>query len=144
MYLKKSLYRILYCSFPLFFLLFIACSASPIVGATSKNTTNSQNWQQQVDELDQKITILSRWQQGYRMTAQQAQFKADRIQFQENNILDAKRLWKVAENASQKAQDLQVIINQLVEKRNAILKRHNQPIPKNAGYENKNSIEEQN
>ena len=121
-----------------------SCSSSQMVGAHSKQSNQStSDWQEEVGELNQKITILSRWQQGYRMTAQQAQFKADRIQFQQENLVDAKRLWKVAENASQKAQDLQVIINKLVEQRNAILTRHGQPIPRNAGFENKNSIQEQ-
>lgn len=116
-----------------------------MIGASSNQAEHStKNWQEQVDDLNQKITILSRWQQGYRMTAQQAQFRADRIQFQQDNIIDAKRLWKVAENASQKAQDLQVIINKLVQERNAILKKHGQPIPKNAGFENSNSVKEQN
>ncbi len=134
--------------------LFLICSVSILVSACSdqpqvnhaqakQTPQSSSNWQDEVNELNQKIAILSRWQQGYRMTAQQAQFKADRIQFQQENIVDAKRLWKVAENASQKAQDLQVIINKLVDQRNAILNRHGQPIPKNSGFENKNSIEEQ-
>lgn len=130
-----------------FTLLFAGCMDQKQVhgGVQAKNTTHSSssNWQEEVSELNQKIAILSRWQQGYRMTAQQAQFKADRLQFQEENIIDAKRLWKVAENASQKAQDLQVIINKLVEQRNALLRRHGQPIPKNSGFENKNSLEEQ-
>lgn len=92
---------------------------------------NEPSWQEQVQELDEKITLLKRWQEGYKMTAEQAQFKADRLQFEENQLLDAKRLWKVAENANQKAQDLQVIIDKLITQRNTLLKRHNQPIPKN-------------
>lgn len=124
----------------------VGCTTNTsLVGARASDAdTNSSDWQERVEVLNEKITILSRWQQGYRMTAQQAQFKADRIQFQQDNIIDAKRLWRVAENASQKAQDLQLIIDQLVKERNAILVRHNQPIPKNnSGFENKNSVNEQ-
>ncbi len=122
-----------------------ACTTNQILGNKSKNSsdTSSSNWQSDVSELNEKIVILTRWQQGYRMTAQQAQFKADRLQFQEENIIDSKRLWKVAENAKQKAEDLQLIIDNLVVQRNEILTRHNQPIPKTTRDENKNSIEEQ-
>ncbi|MCH9634014.1 MAG: hypothetical protein S4CHLAM7_07500 [Chlamydiae bacterium] len=128
-----------------FVFIFASCTSGQVVGTTAKapNSANDSNWQSEINELNEKITILTRWQQGYRMTAQQAQFRADRIQFQEDNIVDAKRLWKVAENAKQKAEDLQVIIDGLVQQRNGILTRHNQPIPKNTRLENKNSIEQQ-
>lgn len=145
--MKSGIYKLQ--SFGIIFIgamtLLSGCSNNPLVGATSKVSSeqSASNWQESVNELNEKITILSRWQQGYRMTAQQAQFKADRIQFQQENLVDSKRLWKVAENASQKAQDLQVIIDKLVQQRNSILQKHNQPIPKGSGYENKNSIEEQ-
>ncbi len=130
---------------PLIALGLSACTTNQILGNKSKASADSSSsgWQADVNELNEKIVILTRWQQGYRMTAQQAQFKADRIQFQEQFIIDAKRLWKVAENAKQKAEDLQLIIDNLVEQRNAILTRHNQPIPKATQDENKNSIEEQ-
>lgn len=98
----------------------------------AKAVADEPSWQSQVEELNEKITILRRWQEGYRMTAEQAQFKADRLQFEESQLIDAKRLWKVAENANQKAQDLQVIIDKLETQRNAILKKHNQPIPRNS------------
>jgi hypothetical protein len=125
-----------------------ACNgkSSQIISAAAKNSSSCESelaWQQQVNELNEKIKILLRWQQGYRMTAQQAQFKADRVQFQEENLVDAKRLWKIADNATQKAQDLQLIIDKLIEERNDILKKHNQPIPKRKGYETPSSVEEQ-
>lgn len=107
----------------------ISCSNEGLFAA--KTPSEEPNWQQQVDTLNEKITLLKRWQEGYRMTAEQAQFKADRLQFEEKNLIDAKQLWKVAENANQKAQDLQVIIDKLEQQRNGILQRHNQPIPKN-------------
>lgn len=139
-----------FCGYGLFILLMFfslsSCTGgSQVVSAGSKNRSNQNesNWEESVRELNEKITILQRWQQGYKMTAQQAQFKADRIQFQQENIVDSKRLWKVADNASQKAQDLQIIIDRLIQQRNTILRSHNQPIPKQKGYEDKSSIEEQ-
>ncbi|MCH9632384.1 MAG: hypothetical protein S4CHLAM6_07170 [Chlamydiae bacterium] len=117
-----------------FFILFMLSFVS--IGCTGQSLLSAKdqdqpNWQQEVHELDEKIAVLKRWQEGYKMTAEQAQFKADRLQFEENQLLDSKRLWKVAENATQKAQDLQVIIGKLEDQRNEILKKHNQPIPKN-------------
>lgn len=120
--------------------------STQVISAATKNSSSSESesaWQQQVNELNEKIKILQRWQQGYRMTAQQAQFKADRVQFQEENLVDAKRLWKIADNATQKAQDLQLIIDKLIEERNTILRKHNQPIPKQKGYETRSSVEEE-
>ena len=96
----------------------------------AKSTENESGWQGEVDQLNEKIALLRRWQEGYRMTAEQAQFKADRLQFEQENLIDAKRLWKVAENANQKAQDLQMIIEKLEDQRNTILRKHDQPIPK--------------
>ncbi len=116
-----------------FFVLFLLSFVN--IGCTGQSSLSAKapsepSWQAQVTELDEKINVLKRWQEGYRMTAEQAQFKADRLQFEDNQLLDAKRLWKVAENANQKAQDLQVIIGKLEDQRNGILQRHNQPIPK--------------
>lgn len=105
----------------------IGCTGQSLLSAKEQS---QPSWHQDVNELDEKIAVLRRWQEGYKMTAEQAQFKADRLQFEDNQLLDAKRLWKVAENANQKAQDLQVIIGKLEEQRNEILKKHNQPIPK--------------
>lgn len=134
---KQSLYKLsfLVC---LLGLICSSCDSEPKQNHTTNNLVtakasaqNEPNWQQEVDELNEKITILRRWQNGYRMTAEQAQFKADRLQFEQDNLMDAKRLWKIADNAHQKAEDLQVIIDKLEDQRNAILKKHNQPIPKN-------------
>ena len=127
MTLQKRFYQILLILFALSFVN-IGCTSSSTLSAKAPD---EPNWQQNVNELDEKITLLKRWQEGYRMTAEQAQFKADRLQFEENQLLDAKRLWKVAENANQKAQDLQVIIEKLEDQRNGILRKHNQPVPKN-------------
>lgn len=116
------------------FLILLVSLFAPSYTAThleAKSTTSDASWEGQVKELNEKIAVLRRWQEGYRMTAEQAQFKADRLQFEENELIDAKRLWKVAENANQKAQDLQVIIDKLENQRNSILKRHHQPVPKN-------------
>lgn len=123
---KKRLFK---CSLVFFLaiLLQTGCASEGLLAA--KVSESGSNWQQQVNELDEKIVLLKRWQEGYRMTAEQAQFKADRLQFDQENLIDAKRLWKVAENATQKAQDLQVIINKLEEQRNGVLKKHNQPTP---------------
>ncbi len=110
-----------------FLLVYTGCSNSML---STKLADDPSGWEQQVSELDRKIVLLKRWQEGYRMTAEQAQFKADRLQFEENFLIDAKRLWKVAENARQKAQDLQVLIDKLEAQRNKILVRHHQPIPK--------------
>lgn len=95
-----------------------------------EKTVEEPSWQQNLDDINEKIVILKKWQEGYRMTAEQAQFKADRLQFEQDNLIDAKRLWKVAENANQKADDLQVIIAKLEAQRNDILRKHNLPIPK--------------
>lgn len=126
---SKNLFQSGWFVFCLFAFTLIACSNEGLFAA--KSASEEPNWQHQVDDLNEKITLLKRWQEGYRMTAEQAQFKADRLQFEEKNLIDAKQLWKVAENANQKAQDLQVIIDKLEEQRNEILKRHHQPIPKN-------------
>lgn len=101
----------------------------------AEQVTELTGWKKTVYELDQKIDVLQKWQEGYRMTAQQAQFKADRLQFEQTDFIDAKRLWKVAESANQKAQDLQIIIDKLTSKRDGILRQHGQEVPKN----NKNS-----
>lgn len=129
--MKKRVHFIL-CLFLLFPLAWVSPMSAQLHAKESKasNTADEPSWQEQVQELNEKITLLKRWQEGYKMTAEQAEFKADRLQFEEDQLIDAKRLWKVAENANQKAEDLQVIIDKLVNQRNIILKRHNQPIPK--------------
>jgi len=117
----------------LFFFLMILFQVTCVTDGlyAAKSPEADYGWQGQVNELDEKIVLLKRWQEGYTMTSEQAQLKADRLQFEQENLIDAKRLWKIAENSKQKAQDLQVIIEKLEDQRNAILKRHNQPIPKN-------------
>ncbi len=102
----------------------------PMGAKVQAETAQEPSWQQNLDDINEKIVILKKWQEGYRMTAEQAQFKADRLQFEQDNLIDAKRLWKVAENANQKADDLQVIIAKLEAQRNDILRKHNLPIPK--------------
>lgn len=115
-------------------MLAIICSLSSFslaMGAkVQPEAVDEPTWQQNLDDINEKITILKKWQEGYRLTAEQAQFKADRLQFEQDNLIDAKRLWKVAENANQKADDLQVIIAKLETQRNDILRKHNLPIPK--------------
>ncbi len=109
-------------------LFFSSFFSSPLTAAPSRAPLSG--WQEEVAELNQKIALIRRWQEGYKMTADQARFKGDRLQFQEDNLIDSKRLWQVAENADQKVQDLQVILDRLILRRNAILEKHRQPIPK--------------
>ncbi len=84
----------------------------------------SKSRQEQITTIEGKIATLKRWQEGYKMTAQRANFKADRLQFKEGNLVDSRRYWKVAADAKQKAQDLQVLIDKLEDDKRTILKDH--------------------
>ena len=88
-------------------------------------------WQARVNEINEKIEVLKRWKEGYELTAERANFKADRLQFRNDDLIDSRRLWKTAQNAEQKAKELQILIDELTEERNQLLRTHGQPIPAN-------------
>ena len=115
--------------------LFLAVMAVPQSGCASSTTktvaaAKSAQPDNQLDELNAKIDTLKKWKEGYELTAERANFKADRLQFRNDDLIDARRLWKVAQNAEQKAKELQILIDELETERNSILRSQGQPIPK--------------
>lgn len=109
-----------------------ANSRSLILGnyylAAATSNQSMPEWKQQVQQIDEKIAVLKKWQEGYQLTAERANFKANRLQFREDQLVDSRRLWQQAEQAEQKAKDIQVLIDDLEKEKKTILEAHGQNV----------------
>ena len=86
--------------------------------------TDQADWQQEVTGLDEQIKKLKNLRNLHLAKAARAQNQGDRLQFQKNDLLDARRYWAIAEENQQIADRIQKTVVSLEERRNQILIEH--------------------
>lgn len=84
----------------------------------------SQSWQDEVAKYDREIGHLQDLQDRHRSSAERSVNNAMRWQFQNENYLDARRAWDKAAQDKQKIQEIQDQIDDLKNKRDELLKKH--------------------
>lgn len=84
--------------------------------------TNLPKWQQDVNQIDQEIKVKTNQRNLFLSKAARAQDQGDRLQFQPDNLGDARRYWQLAETYREKANLMDLEINLLQQKRAQILK----------------------
>lgn len=101
---------------------FAGCTADS--NAPSQEVTGG-NWQEKVGVLDQAITRKQNLSDLYRAKATRAKNQGDRLQFNPNNLGDARRYWNVADYYNEQADQLDQEIAVLEQERQAILDKYN-------------------
>ncbi|MDX8430437.1 MAG: hypothetical protein SNF33_01320 [Candidatus Algichlamydia australiensis] len=83
-----------------------------------------ENWQEKISILDQSITRKKNLSDLYRAKATRAKNQGDRLQFNPNNVGDARRYWNVADYYNEQADllDQQVVV--LQQERQRILEKY--------------------
>jgi len=84
----------------------------------------NEKWQQEVQELDRLINRLTNRRNLEMAKATQAQNQGDRLQFQHNQLLDARRAWDQADTHREIAARLDEEIIKLEAKKFQILNEH--------------------
>ncbi|MDN3507439.1 MAG: hypothetical protein P0S94_00795 [Simkaniaceae bacterium] len=92
--------------------------------APKKTHVTQSGWQGQVDELDEEIDRLTNQRNLYLAKATRFQNQGDRLQFDRNNLLDARLAWQQAEINREIAGRIQQEIDILETKRAKILAAH--------------------
>ena len=75
----------------------------------------------EVHDLDEQIDLLNEKKNLYLSKASQAQNQGDRLQFQNNNLLDAKRFWQMSDFYNKKAQWIDEKISILEKRKSELL-----------------------
>jgi hypothetical protein len=110
-----------------FFLLIVCISVAFSQGRYLKARENPEksDWKIEVESIDKQIKEKTDQKNLALSKAAQAQNQGDRLQFNQNNLLDARRYWQVADAYRQQAALLDLEIELLKNKRAQILKEHN-------------------
>ncbi len=87
----------------------------------------SDQWEQELQTLDNAINKLTDLRNREIAKAERAQNRADALQFQSNNLMDARRKWQEAENSREIAARYQQEIDQLQVRKDALLEKHAHP-----------------
>jgi len=86
---------------------------------------NEPAWKQQVGGIDEQIQQLEEMKRGYEGRALRHENLAQRLQFQQDELLTARRHWQLAKENREIAEKVQVQIDQLQQKKKSIFEKHN-------------------
>jgi len=89
-----------------------------------KTTAKDPEWKKEVDEIDEQIRKLVNQRNLHLSRATRYQNQGDRLQFNHQNLIDARMAWQQAEINREIAARLQQEIELLEQKRQKILDRH--------------------
>ncbi len=78
-------------------------------------------WKKEVSEIDKEIDKLENQRNLYLAKATRLQNQGDRLQFENNNLIDARRAWQQAQIHREIATRIQEEIDQLKDRRYKIL-----------------------
>ena len=87
----------------------------------------SENWEQEAATIDQTVENLIDLRNKELANAVWAQNQGDRLQFQSNNLMDARRYWNEADTSREIAARYQEEIDKLELRKQELLKTHRQP-----------------
>lgn len=83
-----------------------------------------ENWKQEVETIDQTIVTLTNLRNKELANAAWAQNQGDRLQFDTQTLLDAKRYWNEADTSREIAARYQLEIDKLELRKKEILEQH--------------------
>ncbi|GAB5411660.1 MAG: hypothetical protein ChlgKO_07740 [Chlamydiales bacterium] len=115
-------------------ILFYLMVVATLPGCTSELNSPSgevtkSNWQEKVSVLDQAIIRKQNLSDLYRAKATRAKNQGDRLQFNPNNLGDARRYWNVADYYNEQADQLDQEIVVLEQEKQSILDQYNEGKP---------------
>lgn len=92
---------------------------------TVQKTGDSKSaWKEDVEDIDKEIDKLVNQRNLYLAKATRLQNQGDRLQFENNNLIDARRAWQQAQINREIATRIQEEIDALEERRQKILHKH--------------------
>lgn len=107
----------------LFFCMLIlcVCGFEPLQAFSMKSHAT---WRDEVTQIDEAIAKLTNLRNLELAKAARAQDQGDRLQFNANNVTDARRYWQEADTSREIAARYQEEIDKLELRRQEILKKH--------------------
>lgn len=84
----------------------------------------TEDWKAEISEIDQEIDKLKNQRNLYLAKATHLQNQGDRLQFENNNLIDARRAWQQAQIHREIATRIQEEIDTLEKRKNQILEAH--------------------
>lgn len=116
---------------------FSLLSTSPLIALVKEQP--AENWKIEVQSIDQAIERLTDLRNKELARASRSQNQGDRLQFNNQNLVDARRYWNEADASREIAARYQQEIDQLQSRKQEIL-RQQRTYPKNS---NKSTPSEQ-
>ncbi len=99
-------------------------SQAKLVHQHLSTSTESEDWQEQLQKYQQEIRQKTNQMNLHLAKAARAKDQGDRLQFQQDNLIDARRYWKIAEYHEQQAFLLQKEIQFLQQEKQVLLNKH--------------------
>lgn len=84
----------------------------------------AEDWKTEVSEIDKEIDKLTNQRNLYLAKATRLQNQGDRLQFEHNNLIDARRAWQQAQIHREIATRIQEEIDGLEKRKKQILEAH--------------------
>lgn len=97
--------------------------------ASCQTVSQTITYQEKIAQIDTNIKKLTNLKNLELAKAARAQDQGDRLQFNSNNTLDARRYWQEAETSREIADRYQLEIDKLKAQKAAIQKEHGIEIP---------------
>lgn len=105
----------------LLLLLFSFLLTQPLISLVKEQSP--ENWKIEVDSIDQTVDRLTDLRNKELARAARAQNQGDRLQFNNQNLVDARRYWNEADSSREIAARYQQEIDQLELRKQEILKK---------------------
>jgi hypothetical protein len=109
-------------------ILLISCDTKKPDAANSPEkitqSEKSESWRNELQKYDSEIRKKTNQQNLHLAKAARAQDQGDRLQFQQGNLLDARRYWQISDYHKEQAQILEKEIQLLQLEKQKLLKEH--------------------
>jgi hypothetical protein len=119
---KMSVNKTFFITFVFFIAIFLIFNSSK--GFAFKSVAYEKSYQNEINEIDNKIDKLENLKKGYEAEAIKHNNIAQRLQFQNGELQTAKKHWKIADENSRISLRIQKEIDALKIKKEKILKEH--------------------
>ncbi|PCI95959.1 hypothetical protein COB11_00745 [Candidatus Aerophobetes bacterium] len=95
-----------------------------IITHKQSNYSSKEGWKEDLDGLNEEIDKLVNQRNLYLAKATRLQNQGDRLQFENNNLIDARRAWQQAQINREIATRIQEEIDALEDRRQKVLQKH--------------------
>lgn len=95
-----------------------------VQSSSSESFSPKEAWKQDISDIDTEIDKLTNQRNLYLAKATRLQNQGDRLQFENNNLIDARRAWQQAQVNREIATRIQEEIDALQSRRLKILQKH--------------------